>query len=181
MSYPNKIKPDALGVYTVILLHHGQQYLLLQRAQTKAFAPGRWTGIGGRVESDELDDLPASALRELQEETGLTGDDVANFTLRRTLLHARPGESLTVLLYFTGTLSVQVTPSCPEGTLVWVRADQIASLDIIETTKAVLPHLVTDLQRDPSGAEPLRLAVAHYRPNGDFMGAVWDSDGVEAI
>jgi len=171
-------KPNAISAYTVILLQHEQHYLLLQRAHSKAFAPGRWTGVGGRVEAHEWADLTASAERELQEETGILPGQVENFVLRRGLIHARPGEPLTTLLYFTGYLPLKITPTCSEGTLTWVTADQMAGLDIIETTQAVLPQLVTDLGRDPAGGEPLRLAVAHYRPDGRFVGLTWDVDEV---
>ncbi len=47
------LKSNAIAAFTVAVLRQGERYLLLQRAETKQFAPGRWTGIGGRVELDE--------------------------------------------------------------------------------------------------------------------------------
>ena len=185
---------DSLAAYTVVMLVHGDHYLLLRRAAHKAFAPGRWTGVGGRVERDEYDALAASALRELAEETGITATQISPLVLRRTLIHARPGGPLTVLLYYTARLdayparldehvagqgervaepSAPPLPPCSEGDLAWVTADELPSLDVIETTRPVLPLLVADMARDPSGLEPVRLGVAAYDVDGVLREVVW--------
>jgi 8-oxo-dGTP diphosphatase len=166
-------RPDALEAYSVILLRCGGQYLLLQRAKTKAFMPDRWTGIGGRVEAGEMGSLRSAALRELREETGIAEESVAWFRLRRALLVARPGRALTVLLYFTGCISTSHLPVCTEGDLAWFHPDQFAGLDVIESTKPVLPLLVSDLERDPEGMGPVKLGVGMFRLDGTFGGVVW--------
>lgn len=164
---------NSLGIYTVILLNHANKYLLLRRAETKQFAPSRWTGIGGAVESDELNDLCASALRELHEETNILEADVENFTLRRVLLHARMNGQLTMLLYFTGSLAAYTLPECTEGMLAWIAPTQLSELDIIESTRPVLPLLIEDMQRDPTGLERTRLGVAYYHADEKFDKIHW--------
>ncbi len=47
--------PNQFEAYSVVLLEHGGRFLLLKRSASKAFAPNRWTGIGGRVEAGEFD------------------------------------------------------------------------------------------------------------------------------
>lgn len=152
--------------FTTLFLLYGGQWLLLERAPTKRLLPNRYTGVGGRVEPDELGDLKGSALRELAEETGLGEADLENLTLRRMLSHNRPGEPLTVLLYFTAELKTYALPDCTEGTLHWVNPEDFAALDIIETTAHALPELVKDVAREPTGTETVRLGVAHYGVEG---------------
>jgi 8-oxo-dGTP diphosphatase len=166
-------KPNLLEVYSVILLENAGYFLLLKRAASKSFAPGRWTGVGGRVEADEFNDLRASALRELSEETGLSKVEVAGFTLRRVLALARPDGHLVVLVYFTGELSACLTLDCPEGTLSWVAPSQLPELDVIETSRPVLQLLVLDQARDPQGLEPVHMGVGMYDPTGKFSHVVW--------
>src|SRR5512142_615414 len=101
-------KPNSINAFTVILLANQGQYLLLKRDASKRFAPNMWTGIGGRVEISEYEDVRAAALRELDEESGIQIGEIENFTLRRVLLHNRPGGPLTLLFYFTGCLVERV-------------------------------------------------------------------------
>lgn len=157
----------------MILLSCENHYLLLKRAESKRFAAAKWTGLGGRVEPDELDDVHAAAFRELYEEAGLNADQVADFSLRRVLLHNRPGAPLTLLLYFIGTLSQLVVPDCDEGTLQWVTEDEIAQLDVIENTAEVLPLLIDDLTAAPDGVDRPLVGAAHYRADGELERIVW--------
>ncbi len=166
-------KPNAAALFTVIVLRHGGQYLLLERAGTKRVQPGKWTGMGGRVEADEMGDLAASALRELREESGIGAENVRDFTLRRVVFHARPGAPLTTLLYFTGTLEHRVLPDCPEGRLAWVSPEELAALPLIDNARPLLPLLIADQERDPAGHERLRLGIARFAPDGAFVAIVW--------
>ncbi len=166
-------KPNGAVLFTIIVLRHAGEYLLLHRAESKRVQPGRWTGMGGRVEAGEMGDLTASGLRELHEESGIAAHAVTDFTLRRVVFHARPGAPLTTLLYFTGTLTTRVLPTCPEGTLAWLSPEQLPDLPLIDNARPLLPLLFADQERDPAGAEPLALGLARFDPDGAFRDILW--------
>lgn len=163
---------QSLDVRTVIVLFHADRLLLLERAAWKKFAPNRWTGLGGKVEPDELADLNAAALRELYEETDLSPDEVTRFGLRRTLFFDHPAEGLVCLLYFTGETTTDRVPPCTEGTLHWVSPGDLPSLDLIENTAQVLPLLIEDVHR---GEQSVCCGVASYDVTGHLLGIVWGS------
>ena len=164
---------DSLEVYTVSILSYANQYLLLQRSPDKSFAPGRWTGPGGHVEASEFSKLRESALREVQEETGIEQSELSNFCLRRVLLVSRPKQPFRIVLYFTGVLHQFVQPDCPEGTLIWKSQEEFDSLDIIETTRPVLDILINDMQADPQGIRLPIIGLAVFNEQGIFERDVW--------
>jgi 8-oxo-dGTP diphosphatase len=165
--------PTGLAVFTMTLLRAGARYLLLRRAESKAFAPGRWTGVGGRVEPGELHDLESAALREIAEETGLTPSDVSHLCMRRALLQHRPGHPLTVLVYLTGEIQEERPLASCEGTLHWVAAQDFNDLDIIENTAEVLPLLVDDILRDPKAHGTVITGAAFFASDGSLTSLVW--------
>ena len=174
MGSPNDPRwPPGIAAYTMILLTCEGRYLLLKRSETKRFAPGKWTGLGGRIEQDEFDNVRAAALRELMEEAEITPDQLSTFSLRRSLLHNRPGAPLTLLLYFTGVLQEPVTPDCPEGMLQWVSRDEIEHLDLIDNAAIVIRALIEDIARDPDGRVPVVVGAAHYVIDGSLERIVW--------
>jgi 8-oxo-dGTP diphosphatase len=160
----------AAKVYSVIFLFHAGKLLLLRRADWKAFAPGRWTGIGGRVEPFELGDLASSARRELFEETDLGAAEVSTLILRRTLTFYRSDEGLVTLVYFTGDAVSDRVPTCTEGTLAWKEPSELDRLDVIENTAKVLPFLLNDVG---DRAAPVRCGVARLRDDGGIDNVVF--------
>jgi 8-oxo-dGTP diphosphatase len=161
----------SIRLFTVVVLFHGKRLLLLKRAAWKSFFPNRWTGIGGKVEPDELADLESAARRELVEETDLMHSDVSPLTLRRTLTLDRPTEGLLCILYFTGTTTTNRVPSCNEGTLHWVTPDELPGLDIIDNSAGVFGRLVDDVQRNRAG---VRCGIATYAPDGQLVRILFD-------
>lgn len=104
------------------------QILLLKRASGKKFAPGFYTGIGGKVEADET--VPQSAYRELKEETGITGVELFEFA--RAIIDEKFS-----LHYFWGLLSTANPPESDDGQLEWTGTGTILTRKIIPTTLEV--------------------------------------------
>lgn len=119
--------------WTVVFLGDAQppsRLICLRRANWKKFQPGRYTGIGGKIEPGE--EPLAGAERELAEE-------VADF---RGIPLTEVGRLIVNGAYFLGYFAGQANPdrlpSCTEGTLAWVALADISRLDFIPTTKAFL-------------------------------------------
>lgn len=124
--------------------------VLLCRAAWKSFAPLRWTGIGGRLEGDEVTEPTSGALRELREETGLTLAGLREWRFVADILD--PGAEVR-LVYFTAVLAAEQLPPCNEGTLHWVSLADYPAYDLIENTRATLDAILAhDL---PHTSEPL--------------------------
>jgi acetyl esterase/lipase/8-oxo-dGTP pyrophosphatase MutT (NUDIX family) len=166
-------KTDSIEAYTIAVLRNGGRCLLLQRSLNKRLFPGRWSGLGGRVEADEMDRIRASALREVSEESGIGEAEISHFCLRRTLLASRPRQPLRLLFYFTGQIERTEAPACSEGTLFWKEPAEFAGLDIIETTRPVLNMLLEDMDRDPAGVELPVTGLGVFDPDGSFQQVVW--------
>jgi 8-oxo-dGTP diphosphatase len=162
-----------LAAFTMVLLCCDDRYLMLQRSPEKLFAPGRWTGIGGRVEPDELDDLKASALREIFEETGYTSEEICHLALRRTLLQQRPQHPVTVLFYFTAEVQAMRSRETREGTLHWLTKAELANIDIIENTRLVIPELIADIECADQGPAGPKSGAASYSPEGELRSIDW--------
>jgi len=121
--------------------------VLLCRAAWKSFAPLRWTGIGGRMEGEEVTAPTAGALRELREETGLTLADLREWRFVADILD--PGAEVR-LVYFTAVYPAEQLPPCNEGTLHWVALSDYPGYDLIENTRVTLDAILTyDLPHTP--------------------------------
>lgn len=103
--------------------------LLLKRASTKAFAPNKYTGIGGKVEPGET--IEQSTYRELHEETGITDVMLTHFA------DAVFDDGDTISCYAAVYDSTTV-PECNEGELSWVPIDMLFDKPLIDTARAYL-------------------------------------------
>jgi 8-oxo-dGTP pyrophosphatase MutT (NUDIX family) len=61
-----------MKLVTILFLRDGERILLAMKK--RGFGAGKWNGTGGKVESGE--DIPAAAIRETQEEIGVTPIDL---------------------------------------------------------------------------------------------------------
>lgn len=133
---------NSTQAFTVIFLIDQvppQQILLLRRAESKSFAPGYYTGIGGKVGDSPTfanETVLEGAYRELQEETL---GEVSNYTTMLTefaRFHYLDGIDIH---YFWGCFAYPQIPKIAEtdGTLEWVSRDRLLEYKIIPTTELI--------------------------------------------
>lgn len=144
-----------LNVYVAVFLFRKNRVLLLEREPRKGFAPGRWTGVGGRAEPGEMADLETAALREVSEEAGIEAEDIRNLRIRVVLSRLEDGDVTTVVFY-SGNTDREAFGECNEGRLEWVDLDRADDLDLVENARYAL-NLV--LQAEASAFPGLFLAV----------------------
>ena len=94
---------------------------------------------GGHFEEAELNDANACALREMQEELGLTEDDVENLKLRYITLRLKNGE-IRQNYYFFGRLKTQRPLESTEGNLHWFSYEEAENLQMPASAKHMMLH-----------------------------------------
>jgi len=124
-----------------IYISKGDKMLLLYR-QGSRVVNDVWVGsAGGHFEEFELNDARACVLRELQEELGITENEIENLYLRYVTLRRTKGE-IRQNYYFFADLKEDVSEefSSKEGVSRWFPLSELASLEMPFTSKYVIEH-----------------------------------------
>ncbi|MCY4539466.1 MAG: NUDIX domain-containing protein [Chloroflexi bacterium] len=138
---------------TLSFVINGDDVLMLKRDAGKRVFPNQYNGLGGHVERDE--DVRSSALREIEEESGLIVH-----SLRLCSIHnIDAGEASGILLFvFTAISDTRdLKPETPEGALEWISIDRVLDYDLVEDLPQLLPRIF-DL---PDGHGPLYAHVGY--------------------
>ena len=126
---------------TAIYLLKDDKVLLLFRRGGKVVNEV-WTGsAGGHFEEFELNDAKACVLREMEEELGLTENDIENLALRYVTLRKTGGE-IRQNYYFFANLreGSREAPASNEGRLQWFALDEVDALEMPHSAKYVMKH-----------------------------------------
>lgn len=94
---------------------------------------------GGHFETDELNDAKKCALREMQEELGLTEADVQDMKLRYITLRLKNGE-IRQNYYFFGKLKCEMELQSTEGNLHWFTYEEAEYLHMPASAKHMMLH-----------------------------------------
>ena len=125
---------------TLCFITDGDDVLLLRGASDKTIWPNLYNGVGGHVKPEE--DVRAAALREIEEETGLT---VRDLRLRGVVNIPVDVEEKTGILMFVFTAAAdgrEVRPS-EEGQPEWIPQDEVEALDLVEDLPILLPKVLS--------------------------------------
>lgn len=94
---------------------------------------------GGHFEPCEVADARACVLREMSEELGLTESDISGLTMRYITLRLKNGE-IRQNYYFFARLNTDRPLQSSEGTLRWVRWEELPSLPMPVSAKHMILH-----------------------------------------
>lgn len=130
---------------TLCFITHGEDVLLLRGASDKHIWPDKYNGVGGHLEPSE--DVYTAALREIEEETGLTVHDMRfRGVINIPLDVHQPG---VMLFVFTATATTRKLLSSEEGKPEWVPRDQLDEIDLVEDLPRLLPRVLAMGPKDP--------------------------------
>ncbi len=98
---------------------------------------------GGHFEENELNDAKTCVLRELNEELGLTEDDLVNFKMRYVTLRRTHGEIRQNYYFFAEADDYEkLDLKSNEGQLQWFDVSEVHSLEMPYTAKYVVQHFL---------------------------------------
>jgi 8-oxo-dGTP diphosphatase len=124
---------------TSVYLTGEKGILCLYRIGSRVVSNRYIGSAGGHFESSELNDARACALREMQEELGLTESDVDGLKLRYITLRKMNGE-IRQNYYFFGRLKQERELQSTEGTLRWIRDEEFTDLKMPVSAKHMILH-----------------------------------------
>jgi len=131
------------------ILTCGSKVLLMKRGLHRELAPGLWAGIGGHIDSQDVENFRAINLietcyREVREETGIERDAICGLKLRYISIRKMETEIRWHHYYF-GELKAEITPpKCEEGEFFWLEKNDISTLPMTASVKEPLKHWLTN-------------------------------------
>lgn len=123
---------------TLCYIEKDNHYLMLHRNKKENdLNEGKWIGVGGKFENNEA---PEECIkREVLEETGLI---LKNCFYRGLVTFVNSLYETEYIFVYTATDFTGTIIECAEGTLQWIRKDQILDLNLWEGDKFFLKALL---------------------------------------
>jgi len=131
---------------TLVFIRKDEKYLFIHKKKENSFGFKKLNGIGGHIEQGE--EPYESAKREIQEETGLT---VENLTLA-AIVFIEIGINPGILMFVFSAFGFTGIPrNSDEGDLLWLSRDMIDKRkDLVKD----IPYLVDIIETHPKNSPP---------------------------
>ena len=125
---------------TLCYIEQGDSYLMLHRVKKENdINKDKWIGVGGHFEKDETPE--ECLLREVKEETGLT---LHSYEFRGLITFLSDRWQTEYMCLFTSKDFSGELTECAEGTLEWVKKEDVPNLPIWEGDKIFLRFLTEE-------------------------------------
>ena len=117
---------------TLCYIEKDDSYLMLHRVKKdKDVNKDKWIGVGGKLEEGESPD--ECIVREVKEETGLT---LTNYRFRGIVTFVLEDWGTEYMFLYTADgFEGEMTASCDEGNLEWVKKSDVYNLPVWEGDK----------------------------------------------
>jgi len=122
----------------IFLFDSHDQVLLIKGSDKKQRWPGKYNGVGGQIETGE--DILEAALRELQEESGIT--DVELSLVGQIMIQISESAGVAIFI-FRGKYERADFVSSQEGTLEWIKISDLNKIPIVEDLSVLLPRVIS--------------------------------------
>lgn len=126
---------------TLILVFQNDKVLLQKGAPTKKIWAGYYNGLGGHIERGE--DALSAARRELMEEAGL---ECLDLHLCGTVMIDVEEHNGITLFVMTGNQIKGTINESDEGSLHWVKIEDLAALKVVEDIPEIVERILTEKQ-----------------------------------
>ncbi|HJJ04850.1 MAG TPA: NUDIX domain-containing protein [Clostridiaceae bacterium] len=129
---------------SIYLSDNNNNLLLLYRIGSKAIKDSYIGTAGGHFENEELNNARACILRELNEETNLSVDDIVDLKLRYVTLRHKKDEIRQNYYFFAKLVNKNKVITSNEGNLKWFKFDEILKLDMPHTAEYMIRHYIDE-------------------------------------
>lgn len=125
---------------------YDEKVLLMKRGLHKKLGAGKWAGVGGHIDLQDIKNpralkLKKTCYREIEEETGITKSQIKTLTLRYIAVIQVENE-IRIHYHHIAQLKKEVPPhnKCNEGELHWLNKSEIENLPMSTTVKTAITH-----------------------------------------
>lgn len=124
---------------TLCYIEKDDSFLMLYRNKKEQDqSQGKWLGIGGKLDAGESPE--DCVLREVYEETGLR---LTKYSFRGVVTFISDcWEDELMFMYTASQFEGELTPTCDEGELAWIKKDKLMELSLWEGDRYFLQDLI---------------------------------------
>jgi len=126
-----------------IFLQSGDEILILLRSERVSTYPGRWAGISGSI--DENKTVDEQALTEIEEETGLTKDNIELIKKGESLVLVDENLSLRKVIYpylFHVVDRSKIRINWEHQKMKWIKPEDIDNYETMPKLKETLAQVL---------------------------------------